>query len=69
MSVIFTLQALIFFGGQVIHDFAVCILVGVIAGTYSSIYIGSGLVLDMVLRAERRKEARELLRATSGARS
>ena len=33
------LLALYFFGGSVIHDFALALLIGVIAGTYSSIFI------------------------------
>ena len=33
------------FGGGVIHDFAFTFLVGIITGTYSSIYIASALVL------------------------
>lgn len=42
------LVALVLFlaGGEVIHDFSFCLLVGVITGTYSSIYIASSIVLD-----------------------
>jgi len=36
---------LYFFGGVVIHDFAFCLLVGVVVGTYSSIYIACAIVL------------------------
>jgi len=37
--------ALYLFGGGVINDFAFCFLVGIITGTYSSIYIASAIVL------------------------
>jgi SecD/SecF fusion protein len=37
--------ALYIFGGGVIHDFAFTLIVGVITGTYSSIYIAGSLVL------------------------
>ena len=37
--------SLYFFGGGAINDFAFTFLVGVITGTYSSIYIASALVL------------------------
>jgi SecD/SecF fusion protein len=37
--------SLFIFGGGVIHDFAFTFLVGIITGTYSSIYIASALVL------------------------
>ncbi len=37
--------SLFIFGGGVIHDFAFTFLVGILTGTYSSIYIASALVL------------------------
>jgi len=37
--------ALFFLGGAVIHDFAFALLIGVIIGTYSSIFIASPIVL------------------------
>ena len=44
-TVFLVLVALFFFGGTVIHDFAFVLLVGVIVGTYSSIFIASPCVL------------------------
>ncbi len=40
-----SVAALYFFGGPVLHDFAFAILIGVIVGTYSSIFIASPIVL------------------------
>jgi len=37
--------SLVIFGGGVIHDFAETLLIGVIVGTYSSIYVASATVL------------------------
>ena len=37
--------ALVFLGGEIIHDFAFALLVGVFIGTYSSIYVASPTVL------------------------
>lgn len=37
--------ALFLFGGEVIHDFAFALIVGITVGTYSSIYIASPVVL------------------------
>lgn len=37
--------SLYFFGGEVIHDFALAIIAGIIVGTYSSIFIASPIVL------------------------
>ncbi|MFY9268813.1 MAG: protein translocase subunit SecF [Candidatus Manganitrophaceae bacterium] len=39
------LLAIFFFGGEVIHDFALAMLLGVIVGTYSSWFIASPLLL------------------------
>jgi len=40
-----TVLALYFFGGPVLNDFAFSFLIGVIVGTYSSIFIASPIVL------------------------
>lgn len=37
--------ALFLFGGEVIHDFALAMLIGIIIGTYSSIFVASPVVL------------------------
>lgn len=39
--------SLFVFGGQVIHDFALAMLVGVLVGTYSSIYVAAPLVVSL----------------------
>lgn len=44
--------ALLFFGGPVLRGFSEALLIGIIAGTYSSIYISSALALDCGLTAE-----------------
>jgi preprotein translocase subunit SecF len=49
--------ALFFFGGEVIHDFAYALLVGIVVGTYSSIYIASPcLVIWENLAARKKKQ-------------
>jgi preprotein translocase subunit SecF len=45
--------ALFFLGGGVIHDFAFALLVGIVIGTYSSIYVASPVVLWLEQRAHR----------------
>ena len=44
-TVFLATTALYIFGGGVINDFAFTFLIGIITGTYSSIYIASALVL------------------------
>jgi len=45
LTVFLTVISLYFFGGPVIHDLSVALLVGVIIGTYSSIFIACTIVL------------------------
>lgn len=40
-----TTLILFFLGGPVLNDFALCMLIGILVGTYSSIYIASPIVL------------------------
>ncbi|NTV13742.1 MAG: protein translocase subunit SecD [Desulfobulbaceae bacterium] len=47
LTVVFTLVALFFWGGAVIHDFAFALLFGVVFGTYSSIFVASPILLLM----------------------
>ena len=47
VTTILVLFCLFFLGGGVIHDFAFALMVGVIVGTYSSIFIASPIVIAM----------------------
>jgi preprotein translocase subunit SecF len=44
--------ALLFLGGAVLRGFSEALMIGIIAGTYSSIYISSAIALDCGLTAE-----------------
>lgn len=44
-TVMMVVLILFFFGGPVIHDFAFALIVGLISGTYSTIYVASPVVL------------------------
>lgn len=44
-TVMMVVLILFFFGGPVIHDFAFTLIVGLISGTYSTIYVASPVVL------------------------
>jgi len=44
-SLMLVLVCLFFFGGTVIHDFSFAMLIGVVAGTYSSIFVASPLLI------------------------
>ncbi|MES9823658.1 MAG: protein translocase subunit SecF [Candidatus Thiodiazotropha endolucinida] len=52
-TTLLVLAALFLFGGEIIHGFALALIVGVMIGTYSSIYVASSSVLFMgVSRAD-----------------
>jgi preprotein translocase subunit SecF len=46
--------SLFLLGGEIIHDFALALLVGFVVGTYSSIYVASPIVLTWEERAKKR---------------
>jgi len=45
LTVFLVLLALFFFGGEVIHDFSFALLIGVVVGTYSSIFVASPILV------------------------
>ncbi|MCD4784932.1 MAG: protein translocase subunit SecF [Candidatus Eremiobacteraeota bacterium] len=45
VTTIITLFALYYFGGATLHNFAIALLIGVVAGTYSSLFVASPLLL------------------------
>ena len=45
------------FGGQGIHAFAFCLVIGVLVGTYSSVFVASPILLMLVKRGEKPAEA------------
>jgi preprotein translocase subunit SecF len=49
-STLFVVGSLYLFGGETLKGFSVAIIVGVIIGTYSSIFIAGALALDMGLK-------------------
>ena len=44
--------ALLIFGGETLRGFSAALVIGIIAGTYSSIYISAALSLDLGLRVD-----------------
>ena len=56
LTVVITLLALFLFGGASIHSFVLALLIGIVSGTYSSIFTASPLLVDWHLYDERRRE-------------
>jgi SecD/SecF fusion protein len=57
-TVLLVVVILYFFGGHAIHGFAFALLIGVLTGTYSSIYVAAPLLLWLVHPKEMRKNPR-----------
>ncbi len=52
LTTLLVLCALFYFGGKIIHGFALAMIIGVIVGTYSSIYVASSSLLMMGVTRE-----------------
>ncbi len=53
LTTLLVLVALFVFGGEIIHGFALALIIGVVVGTYSSIYVaGSSVVMMGVSKAD-----------------
>jgi len=52
LTTILVLVALAVLGGEIIHNFAIALLVGVVIGTYSSIFVASPIVLALGISKE-----------------
>ncbi|MBI4637530.1 MAG: protein translocase subunit SecF [Candidatus Rokubacteria bacterium] len=46
LTTFFSTAVLLFFGGKVLEDFAFVLFIGVITGTYSTIYVAAAIVVD-----------------------
>ncbi|GAB6034606.1 protein translocase subunit SecF [Galenea microaerophila] len=47
LTTLVVLLALFFLGGEIIHNFALALIVGIVVGTYSSTYIASAIALAL----------------------
>jgi len=63
LTTLLVVLSLFFFGGEVIHDFAFALIIGIVVGTYSSIYIASPVMLSLEGRFETSDEEQEKLEA------
>jgi preprotein translocase subunit SecF len=52
----FVVIALLTLGGEVIHEFAIALLVGVLVGTYSSSFIATPVVYEWLGSSDKSKE-------------
>ncbi|WP_369179017.1 protein translocase subunit SecF [Candidatus Thiodubiliella endoseptemdiera] len=52
VTTLLVLVALFYLGGETIHSFALALLIGVVIGTYSSIYVASTMILALGISKE-----------------
>lgn len=52
VTILLALLALLFLGGHVLRGFTAAMILGIVVGTYSSIYVSSSLLISLGLRAE-----------------
>lgn len=53
VTIMLALGALLLFGGHVLRGFAAAMLLGIIVGTYSSVYVSSSLLITLGLQPQR----------------
>ncbi|MFS1524827.1 protein translocase subunit SecF [Microbulbifer sp. 2304DJ12-6] len=51
-TTLLVLWALQFFGGELIHNFSLALIVGVIVGTYSSVYVAANVLMGLKISKE-----------------
>ncbi len=51
LTVVLVLVPLVLFGGEVLHDFSLALLMGVIVGTYSSVFVASPILVVWHIKA------------------
>ncbi len=52
--------AIAIFGGEVIRGFAVALLLGIVIGTYSSVFVATPLMYDFSAKLEAKRAAKQL---------
>lgn len=60
LTTLLVLLALFFLGGEIIHNFAMALIVGIVVGTFSSTYVASAIALAMGVSRE------DLMKAPKG---
>jgi preprotein translocase SecF subunit len=69
LTVVLTLLALLLFGGSAINGFILALLIGIVSGTYSSIFVAAPLLVDWHLWEQRRRGRPDPSRAPRARRS
>ena len=52
VTTLIVVLAMFFLGGELIHAFAIALIIGILVGTYSSIYVASSMVITLKITSE-----------------
>ena len=52
ITTLIVVLAMFFLGGALIHGFSIALIIGIVVGTYSSIYVASSMVITLNITAE-----------------
>ena len=52
VTTLIVVLAMFFLGGELIHGFSIALIIGIVVGTYSSIYVASSMVITLKITAE-----------------
>ena len=55
LTTLFVVTVLFFFGGEVLRSFALALIIGIVVGTYSSLFIATPTVVELQLRWHAKK--------------
>jgi preprotein translocase subunit SecF len=67
LTILLALGALLIFGGHVLRGFTAAMILGVVVGTYSSIYVSSSLLITLGLKPQPNAPVKEKKGPASGA--
>jgi len=52
VTTLIVVLSMFFLGGELIHGFSIALIIGILVGTYSSIYVASSMVITLKITAE-----------------
>ena len=58
LTTLVTMIAIAIFGGEVIRGLAVALILGIVVGTYASIFIATPIMFDVTKKAAQKKESK-----------
>ncbi len=62
LTTLVTMLAIAIFGGEVIRGLAVALILGIVVGTYASIFIATPIMYDVTMKAEAKKAAKKAVK-------